>query len=421
MKTIKLITLGCKTNFYESSAMAGLLSGAGYEITEADIADIYIINTCTVTNTGASKSRQAIRKCKQLNPSSIVAVTGCLAQLDAEEVAKIDGVDIVSGVSRGNIVELLEGVAAKNDISDEYEEISVVETQSRVRAVVKIQDGCDNYCSYCIIPFARGRSRSRKLENILAEASDLAKNYNEIVITGINLSSYGNDLAEDISLSDVLERLCEIDGIERIRLGSLSPVIVTEDFVLRAKKLDKLCPQFHLSLQSGCDETLKAMNRRYDTNQYFEAVRLLRENIADCAITTDLIVGFPGETDEQFEQSYEFCKQTGFSQMHIFKYSKRDRTVAAGMKNQVLKADKQKRSEKMLALALNMKAEFYQNYVGRVVDVLFESRKKTGVFHGLTPNYMDVLAKSADNLEGKIRRVKITGVENEYLAGEIID
>jgi len=462
IKTIKIITLGCKTNFYESSAMAGLLRNAGYAITENDIADIYIINTCTVTNTGASKSRQAIKKCKQANPTSIVAVTGCLAQLDADEIAKIDGVDVVSGVERGNIVELIrdfdvgstmlevvqktqssvgealkapfnKGDAKERGIAlpDTYEEISAVDTQSRVRAVVKIQDGCDNYCSYCIIPYARGRARSRKLENIIAEAKALAKTFSEIVITGINLTSYGKDLAENIGLIDVLERLNEIDGIERIRLGSLSPTIVDKAFAERVARLDKLCPQFHLSLQSGCDETLKMMNRKYDTTQYLQAVRLLCENVSDCAITTDLIVGFPGESEEQFEQSYEFCKQIGFSQMHIFKYSKRAGTVAAEMKEQVLKADKQRRSERMLELAVNMKREFYQNYVGEIVDVLFESRKahetsnhgELGRWHGLTTNYMDVLAQSNADLEGKIKRVKLTAVDfdGENLVGEIIE
>jgi len=432
--------------------MASLLCNAGYEITENEIADIYIINTCTVTNTGASRSRSAIRKCKQNNPSSIVAVTGCLVQTNAEEIAKIDGVDVVAGVKRGDIVELIEQLTenfvganrvrpttdaiisagehgsplqAILSIPNKYEEISAVDTQSRVRAVIKIQDGCDNFCSYCIIPYARGRARSRKLENIITEARALAKNYTEVVITGINLSSYGNDLTDsDLSkkfgLIDVIERLNEINGIRRIRLGSLSPTVVTNEFVTRAKRLDKLCPQFHLSLQSGCDEILQKMNRKYDTAQYLSAVKLLRENIPNCAITTDLIVGFPGETDEQFEKSYEFCKKIEFSQMHIFKYSKRAGTVAGDMKNQVSKVDKQQRSEKMLELAAHMKTEFYQNYIGEIVDVLFETKKKSGFF-GLTANYMDVLVKSNNDLEGKIKLVKIIKVDGENLVGEIIE
>jgi len=422
IKSVKFITLGCKTNFYESAAMANLLSDNGYDITEGDIADIYIINTCTVTNSGASRSRSAIRRCKRQNPAAIIAVTGCLAQMQADEIAEIDGVDIVAGVERGNIVELIEGLNInKTELPVEYEEITAIDTQSRVRAVIKIQDGCDNFCSYCIIPYARGRARSRKLENIIAEARKIAKRgYLEIVITGINLTAYGKDLPENIGLIDVIEKLNEIDGIERIRLGSLSPTIVSEDFVARAARLCKLCPQFHLSLQSGSDEVLRAMNRKYDTKQYYQAARLLRENIPNTAITTDLIVGFPNESEAQFEESYEFCKQTGFSQMHIFKYSKRAGTVAAEMIGQIQKSEKERRSSKMLELAMNMKAEFYTKYIGEVVEVLFEAKKKSDWF-GLTANYMDVLAKSSDDLEGKIKKVKITSMDGENLVGEVID
>jgi len=422
IKSVKIITLGCKTNFYESAAMANLLSEKGYDITEDDIADIYIINSCTVTNSGAARSRSAIRRCKRKNPASIVAVTGCLAQMQADEVAEIDGVDIVAGVERGNIVELIEGAKIKKrELPTEFEELSAIDTQSRVRAVIKIQDGCDHFCSYCIIPYARGRARSRKLENIIAEAMEIARRgYLEVVITGINLTSYGKDLPEDIGLIDVVERLNEIDGIERIRLGSLSPTIVNDDFAARAALADKLCPQFHLSLQSGSDEVLRVMNRKYDTEQYYQAVRLLRKNIPNTAITTDLIVGFPGESAAQFEESYEFCKRVGFSQMHIFKYSKRAGTAAADMDGQISKVEKERRSSKMLELALHMKSEFYAKYVGEVMEVLFESCKKS-VWSGLTANYMDVLVKSADDLEGKIKKVKITGFDGENLVGEVID
>jgi len=454
MKTVKFITLGCKTNFYESAAMAELLRNAGYDIIESKLADIYIINTCTVTNSGAAKSRAAIKRCKQKNPKSIVAVTGCYAQMESEKVSQIDGVDIVSGVERGNIVDLImeaslgkgggrrthacgslteDCLEPQSSVSyadssfqkgalttpTEYEELTAVDTQSRVRAVVKIQDGCDNYCSYCVIPYARGHARSRKLENIISEAYEIAnRGYSEIVLTGINLSSYGKDLTRNIGFIDVIEKLHEINGISRIRLGSLSPTIITEDFVSRAERSYKLCPQFHLSLQSGSDKVLENMNRKYDTAQYFNAVKLLKENIPNAAITTDLIVGFPGETDAQFEESYEFCKKIGFSQMHIFKYSKRAGTVAAEMKDQIPKTEKERRSLKMLELARNMKEDFYQNYIGKIVEVLFET-EKAGKFHGLTANYMDVLAKSAENLEGKIKKVKITGMTGENLVGEV--
>jgi len=441
MKTVKFITLGCKTNFYDSAAMAELLSCNDYTITDNEIADIYVVNTCAVTNSGAARSRAAIKRCKKSNPDAVIAVTGCLAQLQSDELAAIDGVTIVSGVERGGIVEMLEKArrgelcspaddnetmvnfaGERSSPLQEYEELAAVNTQSRVRAVVKIQDGCNNFCSYCIVPYARGRSRSRKLENILAEARELAnRGYAEIVLTGINLTSYGADLPEDVELIDVIERISEITRIKRIRLGSLSPTVVTPEFATRAAAIaDKLCPQFHLSLQSGSDEILRKMNRKYSSAQYLAAVELLRENIPNAAITTDLIVGFPGESDEQFEESFEFCKRVGFSQMHIFKYSKRAGTVAAEMKNQIPKSEKERRAAKMLKLARDMKSEFYRNYIGEVTEVLFESFK-SGKFFGLTPNYMDILVESTADLVGKIKLVRITEFDDENLVGEIVE
>ena len=302
-----------------------------------------------------------------------------------------------------------------------FEEIGITEGQSRVRANLKIEDGCDNFCSYCIIPFARGPVRSRKMENIIEEAKALGKSgYGEVVLTGIHIGSYGKDLKNGQGLIDVIEEIHQIEGIERIRLGSLEPVMITEDFVKRARVLPKLCPQFHISLQSGCDETLCRMKRRYTTAEYKNAVELLRKNIADTAITTDLMVGFPGETEEEFEKSYNFCKEIGFSQMHIFQYSVREGTAAEKFPNQVPENVKSLRSQKMLDLAEKMKAEFYKKYIGKTVRVLAE-QKKNGMWHGTTANYMDVYFKCDEDISGGTANIKINSYEDESLKGEILN
>ena len=294
--------------------------------------------------------------------------------------------------------------AIHTDIMKErdFEELCLTTSQSRIRANVKIEDGCSNFCAYCIIPYARGPVRSRSLEKIVEEIKLLAENgFKEVVLTGIHIGSYGKDLKEDIGLIDVLEAVCAIEGIKRVRLGSVEPVVITEDFVSRAKKLKNLCPQFHLSLQSGSDETLKRMKRRYTTEEYMNAVTLLRENIPDTSITTDVMVGFPGETDEEFEESYSFCKEIGFMQMHIFKYSKRPGTVAAEMENQVPEQIKEQRSKRLIALEKDMKKAFYDSYKGRTVEVLAEQRTKDGRYHATTPNYMEVLVESKDDISGE--------------------
>ena len=336
---VKFITLGCKTNYYESQAMSELFRKKGYEITdEKGPSDIYIINTCTVTGTGAQKSRQHIRRAKKENPDAIVAVTGCFAQTEPEIAASLDGVDVVIGTAnKKSIVECVEKALKGEKILlncdmtqfSEYEELCITTNQDRVRATVKIEDGCDNFCTYCIIPYARGRVRSRAPEKILEEVKELAKSgYAEIVLTGIHLDSYGKDFGFKTKLIDIIEMISEVDGISRIRLGSLEPVIIDEAFVARAKKIKNLCPHFHLALQSGCNETLKRMNRHYTTSDYEKAVMLLRENIPDVSFTTDVMVGLPGETEEEFLSSYNFCKKIGFMQMHIFKYSPRKGTKA---------------------------------------------------------------------------------------------
>lgn len=401
---VKFITLGCKTNYYESQAMSELFRKKGYEITEGkEPADIYVINTCTVTGTGAQKSRQHIRRAKKENPDSIVAVCGCYAQTEPEKVAALGGVDVIIGTNgKKSIVELVEAAqkGIRTPFKDEldgadYEELGITCEQSRIRAAIKIQDGCDNFCTYCIIPYARGRVRSRDPENILKEVRRLAESgYPEIVLTGIHLDSYGKDFGYKTRLIDIIEKISETEGIKRIRLGSLEPVIIDEEFVGRAKRIKNLCPHFHLSLQSGCNETLKRMNRHYSAEDFERAAELLRKNIPDVSLTTDIMVGFPGENGEEFLSSYNFCKKIGFMQMHVFKYSKREGTRAAEMKNQVPESIKEERSEKMIALSKKMHGKFESRFKGRKMTVLVEEKNSGGVYHGTLPNYLDVYLKS---------------------------
>ncbi len=421
---VKFITLGCKTNLYESEAMATLFEEAGYTVTQKKNADIFVVNTCTVTGTGAKKSRQQIRRVRRENPDAILAVTGCLAQTEAEQLSKELSIDVLLGNKyRNRIVDLVEKAIAGtktiqvDDILKEtaYEELTITKNQSRVRANLKIEDGCDNFCSYCIIPFARGPVRSRSLEKIREEARALGKEgYGEVVLTGIHIGSYGKDLEDGASLIDVIESVHDAEGITRIRLGSLEPVMITEDFVHRAKKLPKLCPQFHLSLQSGCDETLKRMRRRYTTQDYRQAVALLRKELPDTAITTDLMVGFPGETEAEFQASYEFCKEIGFSQMHIFPYSIRKGTAAEKFPNQVPETTKAARTHSMLTLAAETKESFYRNYLGQTLPVLLE-QKVGNLWHGTTANYMDVMVDAPGGTSGTLILAKIDAYKDEYL------
>ena len=417
-KRVKFITLGCKTNIYESDAMAKLFKERGYEVCDG-IAEVYVINTCTVTGTGAQKSRQAINRAVRENPNAVIAVCGCLAQTEMEKVKGIKGVDVVCGsTGKSRIVDLVETAIKEKEqivlcksIMEEvsFEEITLATQQSRIRANVKIEDGCNNYCTYCIIPYARGKVRSRNIEKIEEEARLLAKSgYSEIVLTGIHIGSYGKDLENSVTLIDVLERVCAVEGIKRVRLGSLEPVVITEEFVKRAKKLKNLCPQFHMSLQSGCTETLKRMNRHYTAEEYKKAVELIRANIKDSAITTDLMVGFPGETDEEFKESYEFCKEIGFMQMHIFKYSIRKGTRAEKFPNQLSNKVKEERSQKMLRLSEKMQKAFYESYKGRKMEVHVE-QKKGDVYHSTTSNYMDIYIKSDKDITGEIKTVILDG------------
>ncbi len=416
MKTVAFYTLGCKVNIYESDAIASLFKQAGYAIIpHTEKADIYIINTCTVTAVGDKKSRQMIRRAKRLNPHATIVVAGCYAQVAPEEVSAIEGVDIVIGNEhKKDIVSLVEQykneqISLVAEISPEYEDFGTGNYHSRTRATLKIQDGCNSFCSYCIIPYARGRIRSRSMESIIAEVKSLAKQgFIEIVLVGIHLASYGKDLAQG-DLITVIEELNKIEGIQRIRLGSLEPKCLTEDFVTRIKKAEKVCPHFHVSLQSGCDATLKRMNRKYNMQEYFEGLERLR-TIPDVSVTTDVMVGFAGETEDEFAQSLANVEKCGFSSVHIFPYSIRKGTPAAKMPNQVPENIKAERAAKIAQLTEKMQKDFELKYIGRTMQVLFEQDGK-----GHTPNFIQV---HADGGEGMCN-VLITGANDEGLEGTL--
>lgn len=428
--TVKFITLGCKTNIYESSAMAQLFEEKGYEIVNRGNADICVINTCTVTATGASKSLKQIRRARRENPNAVIAVCGCLAQTEAERL-KNEEIDVLIGNKyRSEIVGLCENALSGRktekliDILKEkdFEELGTIHRQSRVRAEIKIEDGCNNFCSYCKIPYARGPVRSRSIEKITAEARLLGeKGYKEIVLTGIHIGSYGLDLKDGTSLIDVMEIVDKESGVDRLRLGSLEPVMITEEFTKRAAALKSLCPQFHLSLQSGCDKTLTAMRRRYSTEDFRKAVKNLRTAFKDCAITTDLIVGFPGETEDDFETSHKFCEEMNFAQMHIFPYSVREGTAAAKLSGRVNEAEKNRRAHIMLNAAADMKKAFCEKYIGEKLQVLFE-QKKDGLWSGMTRNYIEVRTKTEKDIKDMTKTVTIKGFdENGEFLTAVLD
>ena len=424
-KKVAFVSLGCKVNQYETNAMSQEFIEAGYEVVDFnDIADIYIVNTCTVTNIADRKSRQMLRRVKDNNKDAILVATGCYAQVGKQELDKMDEIDLIIGNNeKKDIVEIIEKyqMVRIEEISDvmmqkEYIEFGTTTYTEKTRAVVKIQDGCDRFCSYCIIPYARGRVRSRKLENVITEVEQIVdKGLKEIVITGIHIASYGKDFKENIGLIDLLEKLNEVSGLQRIRLGSIEPTIITKEFVERLSKLEKICNHFHLSLQSGCDETLKRMNRRYTTSQFEEVTKLLRQKFPNASLTTDIIVGFPGETEEEFQQTYDFLKKIAFYQMHVFKYSQRKGTKAAVMPNQVDGYIKEQRSKRLLKLSDANKQKYNSEYVGKTVEVLFE--EKDGEFYkGHTKNYIQVFAKG-EELDNKIKNVVVIESNGEYLIG----
>ena len=425
MKKAALHNLGCKVNAYETEAMQHLLEEAGYEIVPfTQKADVYVINTCSVTNMADRKSRQMLHKAKKNNPDSIVVAAGCYVQTSEKEVLNDLSVDIVIGNDRKHdLVRLLEEYSLDSvndtvdDINDgkhDFEELFIDQTKEHTRAFIKVQDGCNQFCSYCIIPYARGRVRSRRFENVIAEVERLAANgFKEVVLTGIHLSSYGVDFEEAVGLLELIQAVNAVKGIARIRLGSLEPKIVTEHFASELSKLDKICPHFHLSLQSGCDATLKRMNRKYTTKEYERGCELLRKYFVHPAITTDVIVGFPGETEEEFEQTKAYLEHIHFYEMHIFKYSKRKGTRAAVMPDQIDEQVKAARSEKLIALGHDMSKEFRKFYIGKNEEVLFEEKAVISdkeYFVGYTKEYVKVAKKTDENLENQIVSGRISGM-----------
>lgn len=398
----------------------------GYEIVEhTKKADIYIVNTCTVTNMSDRKSRQMLRRVKELNSNAIIVACGCYAQVAQKELENIKEIDLVLGNNeKKDIVKYVENFIntqtpeiKADDLmkQKEFVEFGNVTFTEKTRAVIKVQDGCDRFCSYCIIPYARGRVRSRQPKHIISEIEKIAnEGIKEVVITGIHIASYGKDFSEDYKLIDLLEEINKIEKIQRIRLGSIEPLLITEEFVERLKKLEKVCHQFHLSLQSGCDETLKRMNRRYTTDQFRNIAQILRESFEDTMLTTDIIVGFPGETEQEFNKTYEFLKEIKFYKMHVFKYSPRKGTKAAVMENQIDGSKKEERSKKLIELSNKNQHEYNEKYVGQEVEVLFEE-KKDGIYKGHTKNYILVHCLTDENLENKIVKIKCKKAEKEYI------
>lgn len=432
MKKVIFHTLGCKVNQYETEAMEELFEKNGYEIVDKEeMADIYVVNTCTVTNFGDRKSRQFIRRAKKLNPDAIIAVVGCYSQIAPDEVEEIEGVDVIIGTTqRDKIVELCEEAALKNkqiniveDISKykDFERLNIVDIKEKTRANIKVQEGCNQFCSYCIIPYARGPIRSRDLEDTIEEVKRLSDaGFKEIILTGIHIASYGKDI-NGPGLIDIIEKIANVEGIERIRLSSLEPTLIDEQFMERAVKTKKLCDHFHLSLQSGSNSVLKRMNRKYTTEEYASIVNTIRKYMPNAGITTDIIVGFPGETDEEFQETCNFVKNIGFSKIHVFKYSPREGTVASKFKEQIHGSIKQNRSETLISLGDKMTYDFNRKFIGQELPVLFEenSAGNPKFIEGYTTNYIRVKVQAPDEIKGSILPIKLLKVEEEFLIGKI--
>ena len=421
MKKVAFITLGCKVNQYETNGMAQKLMN-NYEIVEpTEVADIYIVNTCSVTNMADRKSRQMLRRCKELNQKAIVIAVGCYVDTAKEEIEKIEEVDLVlANYQKRDIEKHIESFIEGKKLDDKaiesyFYDFGEVTYTEKTRATIKVQDGCNSFCSYCIIPYARGRICSRKPESVLNEIEKISQNgIKEVVITGIQVSSYGQDFENNYKLIDLLEDINKIEGIQRIRLGSLSPTLITDEFCERLGKIEKLCHHFHLSLQSGCDKTLKEMNRKYTTADFEKVVSRLRNLYEDVILTTDIIVGFPNETNEDFKTTYEFLKKVKFYKMHIFKYSPRRGTVASKMKNQVPGNIKEERSKKLIELSNSNEKEYLKSYVGKEVEVLFEEREEE-FLKGHTANYIMVKAKLDDSMINNIAKVAVNSYGEDCL------
>lgn len=433
-KKAAIVTLGCKVNQYETDAMSGMLEKAGVIMVDAkEPADIYIVNTCSVTNMAERKSRQMLHRARKKNSHVVVVAVGCYAQVGKEELAKDENIDLIIGNNKKKeLIEILSDYVPNDDAdlevediaSDkEYETLSIDHLETHTRAYIKVQDGCNQFCSYCIIPYARGRVRSRKKEEVLCEIEELAKKgCQEFVITGIHVTSYGKDL-ENISLIDLLEKIGQIEGVKRIRLGSLEPGFITEDVVKRLSAMENFCPHFHLSLQSGCDTVLKRMNRRYTTKEIREKCKLLRKYFKDPALTTDIIVGFPGETQEEFEQTEKFLEEINLYEMHIFKYSKRKGTKAAQMDHQVNDQEKAKRSSILLAMSKSHQKDFENKQLGQPKEILIEEalHGRDGWYVGHTREYIKTAVQSQVPLENQIIHAVLKQIsEDGYVEGEIV-
>ena len=421
-KKAALHNLGCKVNAYETEAMRQLLEEAGYEIVEfREKADVYIVNTCSVTNIADRKSRQMLHRAKRQNPDAIVVAAGCYAQTKTDEARRDDAVDLIIGNNKkGELIAALQAYEADKQHAElvtriscrqPYEQLSIRRSAEHTRAFLKVQDGCNQFCSYCIIPYARGRIRSREVSDVVAEVKELALNgCKEIVLSGIHLSSYGTDREEN--LLELIKAIAQVEGIQRIRLGSLEPLIVTEAFAKELSGVDKICPHFHLSLQSGCDSVLKRMNRAYTAEEYKKSCALLRRYFSHPAITTDVIVGFPGETAEEFETTKAYLREIGFYEMHIFKYSRREGTKAAGFPCQIAESEKARRSEELIALADQMSEEFRNFYIGKETEVLFEEPflfEGRQYYAGYTKEYVKIALLSGENLSNSVKKGRVTG------------
>ncbi|MDD6763482.1 MAG: tRNA (N(6)-L-threonylcarbamoyladenosine(37)-C(2))-methylthiotransferase MtaB [Clostridiales bacterium] len=431
MKTASFYTLGCKVNQYETEAVSEMFADNGYTIVPfSEKSDIYIINTCSVTSMSDRKSRQMIRRAKKTNPDAVIAVMGCYSQTAPDEVLSVDGVNLVLGTKdRGSVLRLIESLKpgdklnAVTSVKDnhKFEELTVRRCMDHTRAYIKIQDGCSQFCSYCIIPYARGPVRSRSEDEILDEVKTLAQaGYKEIILTGIHAASYGTDLG-CTSLEQLLNRIDKTDGIARIRLSSIEPMTLNAEFVEKIKDCRKLCPHFHISLQSGSDTVLKRMNRHYTTAQFEEVVNGLRRHFPDCAITTDIMTGFAGETEEEHKETMRFCEKIGFAEAHVFQYSQRRGTPAAKRPNQCPPEVKEARSKEIIALTDRTRDEFLKRHLGRTMDILFETKVKDGFYEGKTANYINVHTLSDRDISGEFHSVLLQKLENGIIFGKIVD
>lgn len=435
MPSVAFYTLGCKVNFYDTEAIWQLFKKDGYEQVEFDqTADVYLINTCTVTNTGDKKSRQIIRRAVRRNPNAIVAVTGCYAQTSAAEILEIPGVDLVIGTQdREKILPLVDEIQAKREPINAvrnimktrtFEELDVPSFNGHTRAFLKIQEGCNNFCTFCIIPWSRGLSRSREPQSVLAQARQLvAAGYKEIVLTGIHTGGYGDDM-ENYRLSDLMEELDKVEGLERIRISSIEASQIDDKMLDVLKRSTKMCRHFHIPLQAGDDSVLKRMRRKYTTAEFAEKIARIREAMPDVAITTDVIVGFPGETDEMYQNGYDFMKNIGFSEMHVFPYSQRTGTPAARMDDQVDEEIKNARVHELIELSEKMQLEYAQKFIGEVVDVIPEKNEKgtypQGFVGGHSDNYLTIVFEGSQELQGQLCRVKITEAGANECRGQLL-